>query len=324
MNNLRCYYSIGVFYWETSHTRGGRRHEFSDQTARAITIIELTTAMTITVVIAAIAMVAGKRLSLSTGNVRVVADIYQFTQGLEEFSRQLGDYPPDFHDAKSSESISATAFPASPENYPDLSNQSPVLALYFWLAGPRGNGLSANPKNPFDSGSRRASGRSANSSRSNCGEVNGAMHYFPLCNLRGGAGKVHFRGGQNGYDGHPGFPPCASLPPLAGRNVDQFGLLPDHLRRTGRRFWKGYHYPAGYDYDPANLDDITNFSGGPLGQRVWTRQQQHVAERTPTGDRGPVSPRTTDPDPSSRADCQPGPVDSTRGLRPLFCRIGSD
>ena len=33
MNNLRCYYSIGVFYWETSHTRGGRRHEFSDQTA---------------------------------------------------------------------------------------------------------------------------------------------------------------------------------------------------------------------------------------------------------------------------------------------------
>ena len=116
-----------------------------------------------------------------------MADIYQFTQGLEEFSRQLGDYPPDFHDAKSSEAFLRQTFPACPpENYPDLSNQSPALALYFWLAGPKGNGLSANPKNPFDSGSRRI-GPFCQFKSLQLREVNGAMHYFPLCNLRGGA-----------------------------------------------------------------------------------------------------------------------------------------
>ena len=249
---------------------------------RAITMIELTTAMTITAVIAAIAMVAGKRLSLSTGNVRVVADIYQFTQGLEEFSRQLGDYPPDFHDAKSTEAFLRQTFPACPpENYPDLSNQSPASALYFWLAGPKGNGLSANPKNPFDSGSRRI-GPFCQFKSLQLREVNGAMHYFPLCNLRG-APYVYFRGGQNGYDGHPGFPPAH--PYRHSRdgtwiNSDSYQII---CAGQDGKFGKGYHYPAGYDYDPANLDDITNFSGGPLGQRVWTRQQQHGAEWTPSG-----------------------------------------
>jgi len=249
---------------------------------QAVTMVELLTAMTIMAVLASIALVTGGRIYVNANNARIQGDMYNLTQGLEEFWRQFGDYPPDFHDAKATEAFLRQTFPACPrENYPDLSNQSPASALYFWLTGPKGKGFSANPKNPFDDGPRRI-GPFCQFKPLQLREVHGTMQYFPLCNLTG-APYVYFRADRDGYDSHPGFPPARPYRDSRDGswiNSDSYQIL---CAGQDGKYGNGCHYPSGDDYDLANHDDITNFSGGPLMQTTWADQKKHAANFSPTG-----------------------------------------
>jgi hypothetical protein len=240
-------------------------------------------------------------MCVNAGNSRILSDIYQLTQGLEAFSRQFGDYPPDFHDARVTMAFLQQAFPACPrENYPDLSGQSPGTALYYWLAGPKGNGFSANPQNPFDDGPRRI-GPFCKFKPLQLRAVNGTMQYFPLCNLTG-APYVYFRAGINGYDGHTGFPPARPYRDSRdGRwiNSDSYQIL---CAGQDGKYGAGCHYPGGDDYDAANRDDITNFSGGPLVQTTWAQPQKPAAQFSPTG-----GPRAKKPPKRQASPPQPAP-----------------
>ncbi len=255
----------------------------------AFTLVELLTSLTITAVIGGILFVAGKQVCIHARNARILADMYRLTQGLEAFSQQYGDYPPDFHDAKVTAAFLQQTFPSCPaENYPDLTGQSPASALYFWLAGPSGNGFSANAKNPFDNGSRRV-GPFCRFAPAQVREANGTKQLFPLCNLSG-APYVYFRGGANGYDGHPGFPPARPYRDSRdGKwiNSDSYQIL---CAGQDGKLGKGCHYPGGDDYDAANHDDITNFSGGPLLQTIVSCTTKAAPKWSPDG--GPRAKRS--------------------------------
>jgi type II secretory pathway pseudopilin PulG len=272
---------------------------------RAITLIELTVVLLVIAVIASIAAVGVRRIFVNARNLRVLADIQALTLGLEDFNLQYGDYPPDFHDAKVTEAFLQQTFPACPrENYPNLSSQSPGTALYYWLAGPNGKGFSANPKNPFDNGPRRI-GPFCKFSPLQLRKVNGTTEYLPLCNLTG-APYVYFRAGNNGYDRHTGFPPARPYRDSRDGswiNPDSYQIL---CAGQDGQYGKGCHYPGGDDYDAANRDDITNFSGGPLVQTTWTGQTKPTAKFSPTG-----GPRRKKPPPKQQQPSPPEPVPST-------------
>jgi prepilin-type N-terminal cleavage/methylation domain-containing protein len=286
---------------------------FPVQRRRAFTLVELLTALTITAVLAGIAIVVGQRVHVNASNSRIICDIYELTQGLEAFSRQLGDYPPDFHDAKVTEAFLRQAFPkCRPENYPDLSSQNPATALYFWLAGPKGKGLSANPANPFDDGPRRI-GPFCRFNPLQVREVDGTKRYFPLCNLRG-APYVYFRGGNQGYDGHPGFAPARPYRcsrDLSWINADSYQIL---CAGQDGKYGKGCHYPGGDDYDLANHDDITNFSGGPLLPTTWARQTRP----TPASPTGGPKPKAKKPAQRRAPPVPPVPGPPPPGDQPRF------
>ena len=66
---------------------------FPVQRRRAFTLVELLTALTITAVLAGIAIVVGQRVHVNASNSRIICDIYELTQGLEAFSRELAKKP---------------------------------------------------------------------------------------------------------------------------------------------------------------------------------------------------------------------------------------
>jgi prepilin-type N-terminal cleavage/methylation domain-containing protein len=235
---------------------------------RAVTFVELMTVITIIAIFASVALVGGKAVFVKVNNLRIIADIRQFSDALEEFARRFGDYPPDFHDAQATENFLRQAFPACPpDRFPDLSRQSPASSLYFWLAGPNGKGFSNDPRDPFGKGTVRI-GPFCQFKPDRTRWVDGAMQYFPPQSPRGGVPYIYFRADKKGYDGHAGWPPASPYRESVGAawiNSDSYQIL---CAGEDGKLGSGCHYPRGEDYDEANRDDISNFSGGTMRQAM--------------------------------------------------------
>jgi len=231
------------------------------QRRRAYSLVELIAITTITAIVAAVAVGVATKAIVFANNARVAVEMSRLNEAIAAFYMTFGDYPPDFHDMAAVKKFLRCKFPkCPPRNYPNLEAQSPASALYFWLAGPQGQGFSANPANPFDHSRARISPFFA-FSPDRLKRVGSAVQYFPP-RWSQSEPYVYFRGGPKGYAGHPGWstasPYCSSDD---GRwiNGEAFQIL---CAGDDGKFGTGNHFPAGDDYSKANLDDITSFSDG--------------------------------------------------------------
>jgi len=229
---------------------------------RAASLVEPILTLTVLAVVGALAWKTCLKAVHSANNTRIALELTRLTEALEAFRNLYGDYPPDFHDPLAVRAFMKQRFPkCPPANYPDFSLQSPASALYFWLAGPDGQGFSPNPKNPFASGGTARIGPFFEFSPERLKETEGAVEYLPP-RKTDGEPYLYFRAGKKGYDGHDGWgkvSPYRNSETGKWINPDSFQIL---CPGNDGKFGSGRNFPAGDDYDEFNDDDMTNFSGG--------------------------------------------------------------
>ena len=146
-----------------------------------------------------------------------------------------------------------------------MCNQGPASALYFWLAGPDGQGYSTNPADPFGKGKTRI-GPFYRFRPEQLKRVDAVMQYFPPRGIDGSP-YVYFRPGSKGYDGHPGW--GTAHPYRSSKDGEWINPKTYQILSPGNdgTYGRGFHYPGGSDYDDANLDDMANFTrGDTMGQ----------------------------------------------------------
>ncbi len=226
---------------------------------RGVSLVELLTAMTITAVLAGFLIGGAQKVIVLAANLQIAWEISQLNEAVEDFAVQFGDYPPDFHDQAKVVLFLQHHFPkCPPENYPSFAGQSPASALYFWLAGPKGKGFSADPANPFGDGPRRI-GPFIRFADDRLKKKDGVVQYLPPQN-KGGSPYVYFRAGEKGYTGNSGWPPARPYRDSRDGswiNADSFQIL---CAGHDGVYGAGNHFPGGADYDQFNLDDMSNFS----------------------------------------------------------------
>jgi hypothetical protein len=229
---------------------------------RGVSLVELILVIGAMMGVAALAWKAGAGAIRVANNLRVNIEIAGLQEAIENFNLQFGGYPPDFHDQESAREFFKAKFPkCPPENYPDPGAYGPDSALYFWLAGPRGRGFSANPANPFETGGKRRIGPFFKFDVERLRIVGRAVQYLPPRNGNGDP-YVYFRGGPKGYDGHPGWKtarPYRDSKTGKWINPQSFQIL---CAGNDGKFGSGIQYPSGSDYDPNNYDDLANFTSG--------------------------------------------------------------
>jgi hypothetical protein len=226
-----------------------------------LTLIELLLVLAAMMFLASLGWKAASTAIVLANNSRVTAEIGGMGKALDAFAVQFGEYPPDFHDSEAVWKFMKQRFPQCPwQKYPDFCGHSPATALYFWLAGPDGNGFSSNAANPFAKGGARI-GPFYRFTPSQLKRVDGLMQYFPPRGIDG-APYLYFRGGRKGYDGQPGWPPAKpyrSSKDGSWINRDTYQILSPGTDGT---YGSGCRFPDGIDYDEANMDDMANFSQG--------------------------------------------------------------
>jgi hypothetical protein len=233
---------------------------------RGISIVELLLALMAVLILSGVAWKASTAVINNSNNACIAAEIGVIDRALTDFAVRFGDYPPDFHDTVAVWAFLKGRFPKCPVcKYPDLCGQSPATALYFWLAGPDGNGYSPNPADPFGKGTPRIA-PFYKFAPDRLKKVEGLTQYYPPRGING-APYLYFRGGLKGYDGHPGCPPVRpyrNSKDGAWINRQTYQILSPG---SDGKYGSGSRFPGGIDYDDANLDDIANFTrGDTLGQ----------------------------------------------------------
>jgi hypothetical protein len=231
---------------------------------RGITLVELIAVMIATLILGSFVWKTAAKTMEWANNSRVSIEISEMVRGLEEFQTHFGEYPPDFHDQMLVWKFLKAKFPKCPrEKYPCFAKHDPASALYFWLGGPEGNGFSANPANPFDDGKRRI-GPFFKFDKQRVTTEDGVSHFFPPRSKKDGSPYIYFRADKavKGYVGHPGW----SMARPYRNSVTGNWIEPTRYQilapGNDGKFGSGCHYPAGNDYDEANMDDMTNFSQG--------------------------------------------------------------
>jgi len=229
---------------------------------RGFTLVELLAAITITAILAGVLIKGGMTVVGLASNVLITWEIAQLNDAVEDFAVYFGDYPPDFHDPAAAIQFMQAHFPKCPAtNYPNFALQNPSSALCFWLAGPSGQGFSTDPTNPFAAGGQRRIGPFIRFAPNRVQALGPLTQYFPPQILHP-APYVYFRAGKKGYLGNCGYQaarPYRNSQNGQWINADSFQIL---CAGQDGQFGAGNHFPAGDNYDKANLDDMANFSYG--------------------------------------------------------------
>jgi prepilin-type N-terminal cleavage/methylation domain-containing protein len=233
----------------------------------AFTLIEILTVVIIIGLLAALTAGAIVGALVPGNNAAIATDLVQLDLAVKNFYLRFHVYPPDFHDPALARSTLKRMFPRCPEeNYPDFTGQSPASALPFWLGGPDGNGFSANPMNPFDSNASRI-GPFFEFDPGRLKIADNVRRYYPPRVPGMTAPYVYFRAEANGYEGqNPPLPPGEggiARPYRDTRTNNWVNPRSYQILCAGLdgQFGAGQKFPSGEDYDAANRDDLTNFSG---------------------------------------------------------------
>lgn len=222
---------------------------------RGSSIVELLLIVIVVMAVTFLCWKIGSGTIQTANRSKVIREITKFNEAFDNFCMRFGELPPDFHDQTATIKYLKRIFSkCPPKNYPDLSCQSPASALYFWLAGPKGLGFSANPVNPFETKGTVRIGPFFKFDTDRVHEVDRAMQYFPIRRGEDGEPYVYFRGGPKGYNNHPGW---NSVQPYRNSNTGKW-INPDTFQLLcaggDGKFGSGRLYPRGSDYDEYNYE----------------------------------------------------------------------
>jgi Tfp pilus assembly protein PilE len=234
---------------------------------RGLTLVELIIVMIAMLIMGTFVWKTATTTLDWANNSRVSIEISEMARALEEFHAHFGDYPPDFHDQMLVWKFLKAKFPKCPhEKYPCFAKHSSASALCFWLGGPEGNGFSANPANPFDDGKRRI-GPFFKFDKQRVKTDEGVSQFFPPRSKKDGLPYIYFRADGKGRDakGYVGHPGWSTARPYRNSLTGNW-IAPEKYQilcpGNDGVFGSGFHFPAGNDYDEANMDDMTSFSQG--------------------------------------------------------------
>ena len=254
----------------SEHNLSPVRFPIREARSRAsFTLVEMLVVVTIIGILAALITGAAIAAMRHARVAAIVLDIGQLDMACKNFKERFGEYPPDGIDPAATTRFLRKAFPRYTGG---CAAFDPTTALNFWLAGPSGNGFSANPANPFDgSASRIGPFFDFDQSRLN------ANKYWPT----GAAGDktagaiIYFRAENGNYtrDGTPtgtnkSFASGGTVYPAkdAGGgwiNPASFQIFSSGMDVKYGNFSDSWKFPVG-PYKDEDFDDITNFSGGTL------------------------------------------------------------
>lgn len=275
---------------------------------RGFTLVEMLAALTIAAILAGVMVKGGMMVVGMASNVLIVWEIAELNDAVEDFAVQFGDYPPDFHDQAAAIKFIQIHFPkCPPQNYPSLAGQSPASALYFWLAGPSGQGFSTDPTNPFASGGERRLGPFLRFAPNRVKTQGNVSQYFPPQVLHA-APYVYFRAGTKGYQGNEGYTSAHPYRDSQTRqwiNADSFQIL---CAGQDGQFGAGNHFPGGDNYDKFNLDDISNFSrAGTMAQamRAGNSAAPSTSQTKQPSRKRPSQPKPPEPPPQQPSAEEP-------------------
>jgi hypothetical protein len=280
-------------------------------------LIELLVGLTITTILAGVAVKGGIMVVHVASNVLIVWEIAQLNDAVQDFAIHFGDYPPDFHDQDSTIQFIQQHFPKCPrKNYPCLAGQSPASALYFWLAGPNGQGFNTDPTNPFSLGGRQRVGPFI-SFAPNRVKTQGAVSMYYPPQIFNPAPYVYFRAGTKGYLGNCGYPPARPYRDSktgAWINSDSFQII---CAGQDGKFGSGNRFPGGENYDQANLDDISNFSfSGTMAQAklaASVKSQEKQTDKKQPAKAKPAANKPPEPKPPALPPEQPAAEEPAAG-----------
>jgi prepilin-type N-terminal cleavage/methylation domain-containing protein len=260
---------------------------------RAFTLVEMLTVIVIIAVLAALllpaVMAARRRATVSAMKV----EVHQLVDALEAFKEKFGDYPPDGTNGDDLKAFLRRAWPKynfAATATPPWANVTPLTALRFWLAGPDGKGLCANPYDPFGQNATSLQNRIApfydfdpgrlGSAQDKPAPFSNLLLYRPKNNKPGSDPYVYYKavGGVYVYpkdsainarpfrDSRTSLPDTSSIPfDWASARTYQI-LCPgiDGKFADMKSSSNDPVFPVGTGYLQDTYDDITSFSSGTL------------------------------------------------------------
>ena len=236
---------------------------------RGFTLVEMLAALTIAAILAGVMVKGGMMVVGMASNVLIVWEIAELNDAVEDFAVQFGDYPPDFHDQAAAIKfiqIALSQVPAA-ELSASLAGQSPASALYFWLAGPSGQGFSTDPTNPFASGGERRPGPLPPfrpQPREDAGQRFASI-FLPKCYTPPPYVYFHGTKGYQGNEGYTSAHPYRDSQTRQWINADSFQIL---CAGQDGQFGAGNHFPGGDNYDKFQSSTTSLIS---LAQAQWLR-----------------------------------------------------
>ena len=263
------------------------------------TIVELLTVMVIVGVLVAMVAAAAHFARIAAMQADINSEIGQLSSDLKAYKAQLGEYPPDYCDPDNPEDFALIkrhllkVFRYVPEDEEELktllrnNKLEPGTALVFWLGGVMKEvgtgddkyyvpiGFSANPKNPFDPEDKNRIGPFFDFDPQRLTvdfdpqRLTVGGQYCPKgFNISDKADVYnYFRAERRSYEGKMGgsnTAPYWTTELNEWVNRDTFQILSPGLDGI---YGSSSDYPPNGD-DEQGLDDQTNFSGGPLKDKM--------------------------------------------------------
>ncbi|MHC4178846.1 MAG: type II secretion system protein [Planctomycetota bacterium] len=273
---------------------------------RGFTLIEMLTVVVIIGILASLITGAVIAARTKAREVVIALELNDLDLALKAYKEKYGRYPPDFtnqaavlHHLSNAHrypipgqttdvkwgNLKSTLMPFGV----DIDLMDPSTALVFWLGGlPDGpgskklTGFSANPRNPFDatSGSRTTPPFDFDPRRLKI--VDGALRFYPKTGRSGAtAPYVYFRARNGAYTRTDGTPKSCNVVgtvvvPFRDTETNDwvnprtFQILSAGLDDTFGTTTDGGvpEYPGGANYGDDQFDNITNFSGGTLEDKM--------------------------------------------------------
>lgn len=235
----------------------------SEKCRRGFTLVEMLVVVVIIGILAGLITAAALRARTRAKIALIVVEISELDAACKAFKERFGDYPPD--SATAATSFIKRAFPRFTGSAP--SGITADKALVIWLGGMTGadgrpNGFSANPEDPFNA---TAAGRIGPYFDFDSSRLNPDKTYRPPgFTSTTGSGYMYYRADNGAYSG------AAAM--KDGRITAQPWINPGsfQIRACGLDGTMGAAtvFGLGTGYQPADYDDITNFSGGTLEDAI--------------------------------------------------------
>jgi prepilin-type N-terminal cleavage/methylation domain-containing protein len=248
-------WSVASGQWPVDSGQSKIQNPKSKTRRRGFTLVELLTVVVIIGILLGILVVAAIPVMKRVKKVQIKTEMGQLAFALNVYKQDVGEFPPDGLDPAAVAAHWKLRFRKATVGPPAVD---PSTALVTWLAGPTGNGFSANPLNPLDN----ATARTTKYFDFDPIRVN-ALRYYPNNGKAIPAGTAPYvyyamRNGVYGGAGFGGAPKAYMNSTTSWAKPDSFQVLCPGL---DGKYGTGGVYPTG-PYSTEGLDDMADFTAG--------------------------------------------------------------